>query len=358
MTIINVDQKQTDNYIELDSVPRSDEPIRIIPKYVFENCNQVTCNNYQPSFLKLLRDRAKEIKLSELQKMIPDKDTLTTKAEEFDWVYGLDYLEENVLSDKNFIRLRESYFTVDNIIEINGIFSRFCNDRPGKFRERGIRWPKKDLDLEENAVLSYLEGKLQHDEGADWYSTLSDPYCKPKVHKISVIEIRGFLTFARDNPEEVVFEDKKIKNKDINPLRVNEWKKKYGMRKNKVIDMTRWLQDHVHYFPPPSGIKSELQKSLDSIKDPKMHPIEKASRIWLEIVRLHISHEANKRTGKAIGSMILLAYGYLPPKIAKGDTQEYVKGMERAMEEKEGYKRFTQFIARKIIATYKEYSSK
>lgn len=41
--------------------PFSPEPIKTVPQYVFENCNQVTCNQYKPFYLSLLRERAKVI---------------------------------------------------------------------------------------------------------------------------------------------------------------------------------------------------------------------------------------------------------------------------------------------------------
>lgn len=346
--------------IQFQDVPRLSQPITKIPKYVFENCNQATCHDYDPKRLKVLRDVAKVIKLDQIKG--ESEEERTKKAEEFDWVCGLDHLETVVLCDPKFQESRESYFSLENIIVINGIFSRLCNKQSGQYRSEQILWEKRSFEPAEAFVAPKLIEYFDEVHGKDWFSTLSNhPYQEPKLCLLPIGLLGRLFSMGQNGPEkfanletgEMLSEEKK--KEAFNYSLFSQWITEYREGTTGKLNMTRWFEDRYHFFPSPSRIRSDLQKVLIAIRDPKMHPIEKASRIWLEIVRVHISHEANKRTGKAIGSAILLSYGYLPPKISKEDTKEYMDTLYAGMEEEGGQKRFTQFIARKIVETTKEY---
>lgn len=358
--------------IDLNTVPKfSEKPIRKIPKYVFENCNQVTCNDYSDEQLKKLQNYAKTVKASELRNFYPDPQKRTTKEEEMDWIDGLRDLEENYLSKEEF--LQNPSFTSEEIIKINGIFSRFSNTNPGQFREKDIHWPKGELSQEESRTLYFLEGHLFNTEGIKWLVNLSSPDYKPKPYWMKASKLRKDFHYYNNNPHKILMNyngqevdqntlDILAKNqaqtrKPFNVQIVDQWVSKYGDRQKDKIDIAKWFRDHAHFFPEVSSIQPELQKCLDDIKRPDMHPIEKASRIWFEIVKLHISHEANKRSGKAIASAILLAHGYLPPKIGKKDHKEYLEVFKKGLEEPDGLVRFTNFVARKIKETHEEYAA-
>lgn len=351
------------NYYDLTSIPVFQEsPITIVPAYLFGNCNQVTCNTYHPAYLSALRAKVKDPSSFPLERL--DAETRVKKEEEIDWIHGLNYVETTYLQQEQFLTNPSKAFHVEDLMKINGLFSRLCNDAPGECRTRPIRWLKTpNLSLSESVIINFFEPFLFKAEGfgEQWFSSLSDPLASPpKEPGIKLQDLRKVLKDYKENShalQAVTQKDREWLAKErIDPSIVDEWAEQYCVEGK--FSFIRWLQDRQHYFPEPSKIKQELQKSLDSIAEPTMHPIEKACRLWFDFVRIHPSHEANKRTGKALGSAILLASGYLPPKIGKEDTTEYVKALEEGFEKIDGCAHFTQFIARKILETQNEYAGR
>jgi hypothetical protein len=356
--------------VDFASVPRfSDEAIKEIPKYVFENCNQVTCNEYTPSYLNTLKEKARIINLKEWRLWWKDHADVSEAAwiargEEYDWIYGLDVLERELLPAGHMML---KGLTIDSVIRYNGIFSRLGNSNPGEFRIHSIRWAKYDMeDLNEIIVMYALEQLLADQYGEEKLASLlrniSAPgTCKTKLLvKRSHIEdlIKRFMDPRHPTRYESPEAEAKFKENWhlINPNVVQKWIEKQGRTDDK-LDISVWLREVCHYFPVPSMIKPELAACLKDMIEPGMHPIEKASRIWFDIVRIHISHEANKRTGKAIGSAILLAFGYLPPKIGKEDEKEYVDTLKYGFEDEQGLHKFTKFVAKMITKTHHEMSA-
>lgn len=90
---------------------------------------------------------------------------------------------------------------------------------------------------------------------------------------------------------------------------------------------------------------------LSEMKD----PIEQAAFIWWEIVRIHISSDANKRTGKALASIILLQNGYLPPLITQEDEDLYIDTFINNFDKKDGFENFKQFVVNMIIKTQEHF---
>ncbi len=157
--------------VEYALVPKfSETPIKKIPKYLFENCNQITCNNYQPLYLEALRFKAKTISKEDCVIWLKNHPNVSqaeavAKGEEFDWFYGLDCLETELLPEgQQFLKA----LNIDAIIRYNGMFSRLGNINPGEFRVRGIRWAKNDLDdINDVIVLSALEGQMHYQYGEE-----------------------------------------------------------------------------------------------------------------------------------------------------------------------------------------------
>ena len=363
--------------LNFSTIPRySETPIVEIPKYVFENCNQVTCHDYKPAYLDALRKRVVSITKSEIHEMTkgnPEKET--TFGEECDWVYGLDRLEKEFLDQKE---APEALLTIENVIEINSWFSRMCNDQLGQYRTEGIRWPKATasksltplgyttMEIFEYVIL--IDIKKKHSECSEkellskqvkYLSEISDPFEESKTVSFHIEDCLAvydsFMELGLNSNTILQYQGQNF-DKDFKPTLkkhfVQVQKENRPNKRDKThIDIAKYIHKHVHYFPCPEGLVPQLSKCLKTIQNPEMHPIEKASRIWFEVVRLHISHEANKRTGKALGSVILLHYGYLPPLIDKESTDAYVQCLSDTFEEKEGVTRFTQFIAQKIFET-------
>lgn len=333
--------------IDIKSIsPHIGKKITKIPQYVFENCNQVTCNDYQPRYLELLREKSKVIKFCDDIK----------QAEEYDWIYGLDTLETEMLplsSDKLI-----DFLTFDQIFRCNRLFSRL--NGTGEIRERLIRWSHKDISNEEAVVISILEQYLSQNASKtdSWFSELSKPQTKSENISVKVSWLTNQIRYFQNNPHLIQL-GSQSSWKDVSTIQNFDLKlvEKWANNK-KHLDICRWIKERFHYFPDAKEIKPELAKAIEYIKShPDMHPIEKGAYLWYELVRIHISHEANKRTGKALASIIFLAHGYLPPKIPKEDAEEYVKLLQKGFARSDGHIAFTQFVARKILDTQKEYAA-
>lgn len=346
-----------------DLKPWQKGPIKEIPKYVFENCNQVTCNDYKDFYLKALREKTKSIKAHELTKLCKgDEAQYIKKGEEFDWIYGLDALEDELMKSTSPEQFLETILKVERIMDYNALFSRFSNDAPGAFRERNIRWALYDMDPNEALATSALELELETHYGKEWFSNIPQWVHDKKEHVVKSTWINRQWNLYKNHPQSISFTDEKSKkwfqeNKqkiDI-PKAAEEWIKKQG-REDGKLDIFKWLNERYHWFPPATTLKQDLSNSLARVVEAKdMHPIEKACRVWFDIVRIHISHEANKRTGKAIASAILLSYGYLPPKIKKEDEKEYLEAFKKGFLEPDGHLRLMEFVTKNIKRTQEEY---
>lgn len=357
--------------LDFSLVPRfSDDSIKKIPKYVFENCNQVTCNEYTADDLNALKAKTKALNLMEWKLWWKGHTDVSetawiAKGEEFDWINGLDVLERELLPVGHFMM---QALTVDSIIRYNGIFSRLGNTNPGEFRVKPIRWTKYDMeDVNEIIVLYKLEQMLADQYGKEKLDSVLRNISAPCTNKKKLLIKRSYVEdliiqfIDPKNPIRYLSPEAEVKFKAnwhlIDPNVVKKWIEKQGRTDDK-LDISEWLREKCHYFPPPSVIESELAICLKEIKEPNMHPIEKASRIWFDIVRIHISHEANKRTGKAIASAILLAFGYLPPKIGREDEKEYLDTLKYGFEDELGLRKFTAFVAKMITKTHQEFATK
>lgn len=352
--------------IDLHSIqPFSAKPIKKIPKFVFENCNQVTCNDYADQYLSALRTKTQKITKTQLEEWGKDKEAgwFTQKAEEMDWVYGLDALEKEFF-DKEGSSI-DQLFEVGTILKYNRLFSRLVGES-GEFRKRDIRWAKKDTTAEEVMVIAGAEKSFAQQIGPTWFTLLSNPGENRKLFETPKQVVKQGLELVKAHPQAFDFSTSSAKTQKymrenlskLNTNIVDDWLKEQG-RTDNILDLFQWINQRFHYFPPHQMVEEELSKMEKEISSrPDMHAIEKAARIWLSIVEIHISHEANKRTGKALASVILLNAGYLPPKIDKKDTQEYLDKLKAGFYSSEGREAFIQYVAQKIIETQQEASAK
>lgn len=357
--------------LSLEDVPRfKDHPINKIPKYVFENCNQATCNDYAPETLEFLRKRTKDLTRQALKEECEAKEEskgdqtfFIQKGEEYDWLYGLDALENEFCGIGSPDQLLEALLKVETIMKYNGLFSRFASDSPGEFRKKDICWAKHDLNVNEmlSACVFELEFHTQMGMHPAVYfagkNHKADATCLVKkswiARQYTQIAREGFQIQATDKVKQFVADHWH----EINIIgAASDWIAEQN-REDGKLDLVQWFDDRYHYFPLVSTLPDDLKQSLEKVKEAKeMHPIEKACRVWYDIVRIHISHEANKRTGKAMASIILLAYGVLPPKIGKKEEKEFLNVFKKALAEENGYVRLIQFMAKMIFKTQQEYA--
>lgn len=297
--------------VDLNKIqPYSQKPIQEIPKYLFENCNQNTTNEYSQAVLRALKELAASMTLEKASKVCENFSdrVVFRKKEEWDWIYGLLQLEKDILKQGNPIKALKAALTAQKVIQYNGCFIRLSMpEQAGKFRSQNIHWNRRDLTPLELLTSRYLQEQLA--EG--------------KRH-CTKDELKQFLRDRKNDrlPEGWSPQQLKdyIKGRDgLNPDAVEAYFKK-GSR----LDAWEWLNEHHYFYPLPESISPKLQETLDFYKNvSNMHPIEKAARLWSEIVAIHISDGANKRTAFAIASIFLLAHGYLPPKLKKEEADAY-----------------------------------
>lgn len=343
--------------------PVSSSPIKQIPNYMFANPNQAVANQYSEDLLSKLKKGAKVIDKNLLQKTIKDKSVLLKKAQEYDWINSLTYLETEYLSNVNSVDEAINLLAPDKIIALNGMLTRLSSEQGGKFRTRAIRWPNWDLDINETIVEKLLGTFLK--QSNEWYTKLSDientEEYEDGIFEIACEKIEAELRTYKKNPHALQSADTAtqefLKNNasNIKPNIVYKWAREEQGRSDGKINMVRWLRKRCHYFPV-NNLKEQLGETLEFLKtNASLHPIEKASKLWYECIRLHISNEGNKRTAKLAASTILLAAGYLPPEIEGEDGKRYVKTLQECFTEKDGHIAFTQFIAELIVKTQNKY---
>lgn len=283
----------------LDEVPHSDSPLTHIPKYIFENCNQVTCHSYSDKLLETLKKGSQNLNVELLKKVYKEKENAyVNKLEELNWIYGLDRLEKELLplGPRNI----ETALSVEKVMQYNGYLSREIADSDaGKMRTRNISWSKGDKNFIEKIAASLFELKIEEIYGPNFLVSPSSGNKKFFMKKKELIsKMTGKLVLRYEAKDENYINQGLA---SVTPEKVeeavNQWIKGQGNKKER-LDIIKWLKDNHHYFPSADKIPQELENSLKKIQDDKMHPIEKACRLWYDIVRIHISHEANKRSGK------------------------------------------------------------
>jgi hypothetical protein len=353
---MSVGQVSSGRTFDLTQIPHSKDPIRQIPKDVFENCSQAACNEYTPSLLEGKRRLAKTVTKEMLLRMYPKQEERILRGEELDWIYGLDYLERTFLSEDQYLKDPSKLLNLETVIQVNGMFSRMENEHPGQYRDKGIFWRKRDLNYTENIALDLFHTVIleQRPEGDEVLPILSVPTYQPEdlEVKLKISEVMDYLPKVVESP--VLKTMRELTGERLTPQLVQEWAKDSDISDGTMFNVTAWLRKHVHYFPSPRVMKVSFENALRAAHDPNMHPIIKACVVWYGTVSEHISHHANKRTGKGIAGVILLAHGYPVPKIGPKDAKEYVDRMKYAFEHQDGIKVFICFIARMIIQTQQE----
>ena len=305
-------------YLNEPIAPYASVPFKHIPKYIYENCNQVTKHSFTREVLDNMKLKVQNLCSVELNKKFKDPKAYEKFAELYDWIYGLYYLEQTYLNNNQ--NLIET-LNIEEIKNINGRFSRLIAENPGEFRKVGIAWKIKHLNPTEQVLMAFFD---QH--AYDLLPIISeDGFIDSHVvkreleyYKKNPFLVEGDLKVSDINPNEV---DSWLKEQEIKNNQNNKSKKKYRTKK---LNLVQWLEEREHKFPPAELIAEQLNQALVKLKDMK-DPIEQAAFIWWEMVRIHISHEANKRTGKALASIILLQNGYLPPLITAEDEKEYIE---------------------------------
>lgn len=362
MTSVSFDESNCVNYqSQLETIqPSSMQPLRQIPQFLFENYNHLFINSYKPEQFQTLKEKVKTISSDDIFLETYDKDPITanSKKEEYDWIFALVRVEE-VLKNIGNVDQAIQALTVDEFIKYNGYITRFTYPfYPGMLRQKFSYWRKK-CDLNELFTINILHQRMANLNLTLSLSSLSTPGNSEKC-ELNPEDILSQLTSIKDNPQKVAADERaaqlmKERWEEFQPQKaMDSWLKEQNSN-SPNLDIYGWLRKRVHYFPDPATIRSQLEEAIRFIQQtPNLHPIEKACYIWYKTIQIHIVADANKRTGRLIGSMILLAAGFLPPKISSADGKEYVAVLKQSFKEEQGHRRFTQYIVKLMLKTQNE----
>ncbi len=337
--------------------PLSAQPIRTIPHYLYENCNQVTRYSWSPDHLEKLKNAVGTIKKEKLQEKytkngVFEAQQYTSTAEGYDWVNALQLLGKEYLG-KAIMQL-----SFDDLEKINAQVTRLTAKIPGEFRTEVIFWAHYKLQVEECILFELmlkllLPKQLLNGE----HFIIGDP----ETGTITIESIKKLLSFYKNDPEtrEAAGKGwrdpetaKKFLEGDINPDIVDEWKKEQeGKAPEGSISFNDWLTRRCHFFPNPATVKERLEKTFLTIKMTNFCPFLKACILWFDIIRIHVFSEANKRTGRLLSSIIFLQNGFLPPLITKEDSEEFQKQLSDNFSKVDGAFNFAHYIAKLVQRT-------
>jgi prophage maintenance system killer protein len=326
--------------------PFSSQAFGYIPQYVYENVNQGTKHTWSVEHFKKLKKAVHKLTEKKLHQKYPNDKDYTKTAEEYDWIYCLNCIEENYL--KKPIKL-----SIADIQKINGHLSRLVVGNDGAFREKYFQWSKRTITDTEHFFYSYLGAhKDTIRQGTDPYLHYTKNESGELTNHIAIQEILELLTDYKLNPQ-VIHSPYKFELKPIEVLTWYEELAKFPNHKPDTIDILPWQLVRYHFFPASEVIVPELTTTFKKID--LTSPVEAAARLWYEIVRIHPWEEANKRTGKVLASLILLKNGYLPPLITAEHEKEYLQSLMQGFEKEDGHVQFIQLIARFIEETQNKF---
>ncbi len=270
----------------------------------------------------------------------------------------------------------DTVLKIEDIVKINAYLSRLAEDPsfrckkikthiPGEFRKQDVYWPKYPFDINEKIIYEFIINKikelskeygLEKKYGENFLEILLNPNSEiDEILLFPTLEIQRYLSTQKvlHEVEKQILLKSNTSNSDnisktskdeINPDIAISWQFIAN-----YIDLIDWARKRLHFFISSSKIKQELQKSIDSIKDSKMHIIEKTAKIWFDIIKIQPFNVATQRTAQAIGSAILLSHGYLPPNIELDDQKEYMQCIKNGFNDKNAHLYLTNFIAKKIV---------
>lgn len=279
-------------------------PLKEVPAYLFANPTQGQVYNWNATQLDPLKKYFAEITST---KLVALKKKTEKDQEAYCWIHSL------LCMQKKFLTKPIATFSINDIKELNKSLTISITDKPGEIRALLACWPIRDLSQSEQNLLFILNQK--HPGLVEQASLQGKPIgLDPKSLKTLNEK------YMVQNSGATLWEDTFIDSLT-------------GL--DGVINVSEWLRGTQHVFTHPQKINpllSEMLKTIAVMEESLKDPIEIAAYVWFETVRIHPFYEANKRTGRALASIILMQHGYRPPLITSEDVTGYVKdGLEQAI---------------------------
>ncbi len=348
------------------------EPFTHVPNYFFANPRYVR-KYWKDENLTALRTAAETVSKEQIMRLVLrqnphlDKIAFDRKAVEaaeiYDWIYTMNFITEHLHKDQINVRF---------VQELNRRLGRLTIGDPGTFRVQTTAWHLYQFDTAETIFWEYINRSASYRE---FFRNLGGehplPFCESTVDLMNdqdrylrVLDARYIATqsikdfFAILNAPENLILDQDNQPRKIDILAADSWeseeKETNPDYKAGYIDSFYWVKKRMHEFYSPEDVSVALHLALQNLSESSLHPLEKAARIWVDIVRIHPFNHANKQTARAVASRILLEHGYLPPLLTSDDLEEYLKVLLVSLDPENGYGPFTQFLARMVKRTQEQ----
>ncbi|GAB5411257.1 MAG: hypothetical protein ChlgKO_03710 [Chlamydiales bacterium] len=94
------------------------------------------------------------------------------------------------------------------------------------------------------------------------------------------------------------------------------------------INLVDVFKNIYHSFPDSKVLPKRFEISVEKIRNENIDPVVRASTIWVDCVTQHYCFCANKRTGRALSILVLLANGIIPPSVANEEKSYLLSDVE------------------------------
>ena len=288
-------------------------------------------------------------------------------AESYDWVHAMNFVNDH---------LQDRSVDLAFVKELNLRLGRLTGVNSGKFRQTPL-YDLIDPDptaalfqhyiCREKAYLNFFrelgKGEAQSKpfcESARGIRNNQDRYLKVKDERYIETKSIEELLNAMSHSDTVWKDPKTLQPYKLNIHAADAWeleeKETNSEYKSGYIDVKHWSDKRVYIYCEPEEVEELLTQSIRLNSRSALHPIEQAAHIWVDIMRINPFNEANKRTAKAIATLILLKHGYLPPLLTSEDVEECKKILLDNIEPQRGYHYFTHYLARLVKRTQDQYA--
>ena len=181
-------------------------------------------------------------------------------------------------------------------------------------------------------------------ETLDGIMTDMDRYLRAKpVDLISTESIQRLFQVFIDAQDTIILKDQLDLPLTISPREIEAWEEEARLfpdYEQGYINAKRWIALRVKLFPNPEDIVPLLTAALDKAKLPTVHPIEKAARLWWDMLTIRCWNEGNMSTARAAAGGVLFSHGFLPPLLSEAD-EAFVKKLLLDINSERAYRKFS-----------------
>ena len=166
---------------------------------------------------------------------------------------------------------------------------------------------------------------------------------------------------AINHKDALIFIEDLLKNGDLTELDIKQihsliLKNIDDKNRGKYRDINVLISGAKHIPPKNIDVPIEMEKLIKWYYNNKkeIHPVELASRLHIDFVKIHPFIDGNGRTARILLNLELIKNGYPFVVIEKGDRMEYYKSLDLAHTEGD-YRPFFNLINRCLKKSFEKY---